>query len=254
MERTFDELAAAKQEAERASRARGEFLANMTHELRSPLNAVMGFADMLRAETFGPLGDERYRGYADDIYHGGTHLLRVINDLLDFSKAEASKLQLHCELLEAKPLVEDVLKLVREQALRGRVELRIDDLSSLPVINGDELRLRQVLLNLLSNAVKFTPAGGTVTVSGRVDSSGDVIVSVADTGIGMSEQDLKVALEPFGQVEGNYARKFQGTGLGLPIAKHLVELHGGTLVLTSKPNIGTEAMILLPAERLDKAA
>jgi signal transduction histidine kinase len=254
LETTFAELSRVTKEVERASQAKGEFLANMSHELRTPLNAVIGFAEILRGEMFGPLGNERYRGYADDIYHGGAHLMRVINDLLDFSKAEASKLKLNCELLELKSLVNAVLTLVREQAIRGCVELRVDDLALLPIINGDELRLRQVLLNLLSNAVKFTPAGGTVTVSGRIDAAGDLVFAVADTGIGMSEADLAVALEPFGQAENSYARKFQGTGLGLPLAKRLIELHGGRLVLTSKPGSGTEAAMVLPAERLAVAA
>jgi signal transduction histidine kinase len=254
LEATHRDLTAAKQEVERANHAKSEFLASMSHELRTPLNAVIGFAELMRSETLGPLGDERYRGYADDIYHGGAHLLLVINDLLDFSKAEANKIELRCEILDPKPLVNGVLRLVREQAHRGRVELRVDDLSVLPVINGDELRLRQILLNLLSNAVKFTPPGGVVTISGRRDSGGNLIISVVDTGIGMTEKDLEQAFEPFGQVDSAFARRFQGTGLGLPIAKRLIELHGGTLRLTSRIGSGTEAAIHLPADRLVTAA
>ena len=253
LEAAHRDLTAAKNEVERATRAKSEFLASMSHELRTPLNAVIGFAEVMRSETFGPLGDERYRDYVDDIYHGGAHLLRVINDLLDFSKAEANKIELRCELLDPKPLVTSVLKLVRDQAHRAQVEL-VDDLSVLPAINGDELRLRQILLNLLSNAIKVTKSGGVVTISGRRDAAGDLIISVVDTGIGMTEKDLERALEPFGQVDSAHARRLQGTGLGLPIAKRLIELHGGTLRLTSRVGSGTEAAIHFPANRLVTAA
>jgi signal transduction histidine kinase len=247
LEATQAQLRAARERAEHASRSKSEFLANMSHELRTPLNAVIGFTDVMRTESYGPIANERYKQYLDDISHSSTHLLRVISDLLDFSKIEAGKLEMYREDIAVDELVEGVVAMMRQEAERSRVALRLEKGTPQTILSADPHRLRQVLLNLLSNAIKFTPAAGEVQACTVMQPDGDVSIVVTDTGIGMAEADIEHALEPFGQVEQGLARKYQGTGLGLPLAKRLAELQGATLEIASAPQKGTTVVVTFPA-------
>ena len=243
------DLRRAKDEAEMASRSKTEFLANMSHELRTPLNAIIGFSDILMGQIFGPLGDRRYNDYARDIRDSGLHLLNLINDVLDVSKVEFGKVELAEEPVDIAAVVESCTRLMRDRADSAGV-LMVQALPrGLPQIKGDSRRLKQILLNLLSNAVKFTPSGGRVTV--RASSAADGFrIAVEDTGIGIAKEDLATALRPFGQIDSRLARKYQGTGLGLPLAHSMAELHGGRLELDSLPGHGTTAVIWLPPTRV----
>jgi len=245
-------LEAARDSAEAASRAKSEFLASMSHELRTPLNAIIGFSEIMSGEMFGPLGRPAYKDYAEDILHSGTHLLRIVNDILDVSKAEAGMLNLADDVVDLGQVVEDCLRLVRARAEQKTVAIETD-LPDAPLrVSGDRLRLKQILLNLLSNAVKFTPAG-SVRVTLRAAEAQGVILQVADTGIGVAERDLARVMEPFTQVESSLSRSHEGTGLGLPLSRVLVELHGGELSLDSVLGEGTVATVRLPAGRWVKA-
>ncbi len=243
------DLRRAKDEAELASRTKTEFLANMSHELRTPLNAIIGFSDILTSQIFGPLGDPRYVEYSGDIRDSGYHLLQLINDVLDVSKIEFGKVELTEETVDLPAIVESSLRLMRDRADAAGVKLSQFLAPLLPAIQADSRRLKQVLLNLLSNSVKFTPAGGRVVV--RVEAGPEGCrIDVEDTGIGIAPDDLDEALRPFGQIDSRLARKYEGTGLGLPLSKALVELHGGKLELVSAPGKGTTATVWLPASRL----
>ncbi len=245
-----EELRLARDEARLANAAKSNFLAIMSHELRTPLNAIIGFADIIKKELFGPLGDAKYREYILDIEQNAEHLLSLVNDILDLSKIEAGRLELDEDDVDICESVEACLRLVREHAMSGRVALAVDMPADLPRLVADRRAIRQVLLNLLSNAVKFTAEGGSVTVSARLASGQGMILTVADTGIGIAEADIETAMAPFGQVDSSHARKAEGTGLGLPLVKQLVELHGGTLELESQPGAGTEVRVILPSERV----
>jgi signal transduction histidine kinase len=242
-------LRRAKDEAEIASRSKTEFLANMSHELRTPLNAVIGFSDILIGQIFGPLGDSRYRDYARDIRDSGQHLLNLINDVLDVSKVEFGKVELLEETVDVMGVVESCIRLMRERAETAGIRLYQELPRSLPQMQADSRRLKQILLNLLSNAVKFTPPGGRVTIRASEGADGLRLV-VEDSGIGIAADDLEKALRPFGQIDSRLARKYQGTGLGLPLARSMTELHGGKLVLESTPGRGTTATVWLPASRI----
>jgi two-component system cell cycle sensor histidine kinase PleC len=242
---------AEKIRAEGASQAKSEFLANMSHELRTPLNAINGFSEIMSGEMYGPLGDTRYRDYARDILSSGQHLLALINDILDMSKIEAGKLTLRFEPVCVEEIAEDALRLVRNRAEAAGLNL-ILDFVDLPDVEADHRAVKQVLLNLLSNAIKFTPRGGRVTVRGerRDDQLGErVRISVQDTGIGISPQDLERLAKPFEQVESQHSKTTQGTGLGLALTKSLVEMHGGLLDLKSAPGQGTVASFALPVRQ-----
>jgi signal transduction histidine kinase len=246
-------LTAAKEKAEFADRTKSEFLANMSHELRTPLNAVIGFSEILRDAIIGPL-DIRYRSYAADIHGAGRHLLDVINDILDLSKIEVGRLDLRDEAVSIAESVDACHRVLAAKADAAGVLLVFDLPSSLPSVRADAVRLKQIMLNLLSNAVKFTPAGGRVTLFAAADTSG-IVIAIRDTGIGMKAADIPIALEPFRQVDGALSRRYEGTGLGLPLAKRLAELHGGRLEIESAPNRGTTVRVHLPAERvIDQAA
>jgi PAS domain S-box-containing protein len=243
------ELIESKEAAEFANRTKTDFLANMSHELRTPLNAIIGFAEVIKDEMFGPIGLTKYAEYAKDIFTSGRHLLDLINDILDLSKVEAGKLELHEEDVTLRTIVEECRTLILNRAEKAHVELITEIEPRLPKLRCDERALRQILLNFLSNAVKFTPARGTVTARVRRVADG-IALSVIDTGIGMSADDIKVALSTFGQVDSKLSRQHQGTGLGLPISKSLVELHGGTLTVESVPNKGTTMTATFPASRI----
>jgi two-component system, cell cycle sensor histidine kinase PleC len=238
----------AQRNAEAASRSKSEFLANMSHELRTPLNAVIGFTDIMRKGVFGPIGNARYQEYLGDINNSGAHLLRMINDLLDFSSIEAGKLKLSFEWTELNELVAGVTSMVRLQGEENQVDIKLDIEVPKLWLWVDEHRLRQILLNLLSNAIKFTPTAGRVSISSSISCDHMLSICVSDTGIGMSQDEIATALEPFGQVKRGQGRKHQGTGLGLPIAKTLTELLSGKLTVKSDVGRGTTVTLLFPAE------
>lgn len=237
----------ARARAEAMTQAKSRFLANMSHELRTPLNAVIGFSEIIETAMLGPI-QQRYREYARDIRAAGAHLLEVVNDILDLSRAEANALKIGREPLDVAAIVHDVDRIVRDQAERAKVtfDTRLDP--KLPTVIGDRTRLRQILINLVSNALKFTPPGGSVTVSVRNVAEG-MVIEVSDTGIGMAEEDIPAALRPFEQLDNSVARKYDGAGLGLPLTKHLVELLGGRFSITSVVNQGTTVAIELECER-----
>jgi signal transduction histidine kinase len=246
---TVGELERARVAAEASSRVKSQFLANMSHELRTPLNAIIGFSEMIRDAIMGPVAT-RYREYAHDIHSCGRLLLGVISDVLDLSKVEVGRLDLHDEQVDLAKVVGDCHRLISERVKTGRLELAIDLPSDLPMLLGDELRLKQIVLNLLSNSVKFTPAGGRVTLSAAVAPDGSLALAVSDTGIGMKAEEIPIALEPFRQIDSVHTRRYEGTGLGLPLARTLVELHGGTLHIDSIPGRGTTVTVTFPPERL----
>ena len=244
------ELIRAKEEAETANRAKSSFLANMSHELRTPLNAIIGFSEVLHSQIFGPDAGQRYREYATYINASGQHLLRLVNDVLDLSKLAAGQLELAESVVDLGALLGDCIGLVLPQARQKNLTIATNLAPELPPVMAGELRLKQVLLNLLSNAVKFSREGGVISVMARLTEAGDLAVTVADRGIGMKPQDIPIALEPFRQVDNTLARAYEGTGLGLPLAKMLIEKHGGSLTLDSAAGVGTTVTVTLPKERL----
>ena len=243
------DLIASREAAERANRVKSDFLASMSHELRTPLNAIIGFSEMISAEMLGDL-NPRYAQYARDIHRSGQLLLELINDVLDLSKLEAGKASLNETKLDLVDLVRNCLALVRTQAEEKNLVVTEELPKELPSVRADARALKQVLLNLLSNAIKFTPPGGRVSAGARFDPSLGIMLFVADTGIGMSAEEVKVAMEPFGQIDSMLAREHPGTGLGLPISAALVKLHGGEIRIDSIPGEGTRLTATLPLERV----
>ncbi len=237
----------AKIRAEAANHAKSEFLANMSHELRTPLNAINGFSEIMSAEMFGPLGHARYKEYAGDILNSGQHLLSLINDILDMSKIEAGKMTLRFEPMAVGEVVDDAMRLVRQRAEKAGLKLRTQ-LPALPEIEADYRAVKQVLLNLLTNAIKFTPQGGTITVSAALTES-SVHITVTDTGVGIAAKDLDRLARPFEQIENQFAKTKEGTGLGLALTKSLTEMHGGRMEVDSKPGEGTRVEIILPVKQ-----
>ena len=244
------QLYEAKESAEIANRTKSEFLATMSHELRTPLNAVIGFSEVMAQELFGALGHRQYQEYVRDIADSGYHLLNIINDILDVSKAEAGMIELFEEEVEVPALVDSALRLVRSRAEVNEVRLVTDLPDEAPRIRADQRRLKQVLLNLLSNAVKFTNAGGQVKVEVRVAADRGLVLRVADTGVGIEHQDLERVMEPFIQADSGFNRRHEGTGLGLPLTRALIERHGGRMTIDSEPGVGTTVTMTLPPDRV----
>ena len=253
LKRREEALRAAREVAELANRSKSEFLANMSHELRTPLNAIIGFSEVILNQMFGPIANPQYEEYIRDIHESGTHLFELINDILDVSKAEAGKLELHESTISMADVVARCMRLVAERAQRAQVTIEIDVAEDLPKLVADERKLKQIVINILSNAVKFTPEGGAIEVSAAVDVDGCMRFVVKDTGIGIAPEDIETVMAPFGQVDSRLARRYEGTGLGLPLTKSLVKLHGGDLAVESEVDAGTTIIIRLPAERLQTA-
>ncbi len=240
-----ENLRAAKQDAEAANAAKTRFLANMSHELRTPLNAIIGFSEIISGQIFGEVGNARYLGYSGDILRSGRHLLDVINSVLDLSKSEAGKMSLNIRDIDMREILKDCAVMVGEQAAEAGLGFAMRGIDAEIPLKGDPAKLRQIFLNLLSNAVKFTPEGGFIWVEAQADSAG-VTVTVGDSGIGMSPDDIAVALTPFGQVDNRLERRYEGTGLGLPLTKAFIELHGGRLSFESARGAGTRVTATFP--------
>ena len=246
------ELAAALAKAESANRSKSEFLASMSHELRTPLNAVLGFSEAMQQGIGGPLSD-RQKEYVGHIHQSGSHLLGIISEILDLSKIEAGQVALQEQAVDAAELVEACVLMVRERVDARKLHLEMAVAPDMPQLNADPLRLKQILINLLSNAIKFTDEG-TVTIGADFHPRTGFEFIVSDTGIGMTQDEMEVALQPFGQVESAFSRNHEGTGLGLPITRHLAVLHGGDIFLSSTPALGTRVSVTLPAGRALPAA
>ena len=250
--RLFREIEDKRRELEAANRHKSEFLANMSHELRTPLNAVIGFSEVLGERMFGDLNDKQAE-YVNDIHDSGRHLLSLINDILDLSKIEAGAMELDVSRFALVPALDNAVSLVKERAGRRGISLQERLEEGLGEIEGDERKLKQILLNLLSNAIKFTAEGGTVTLEASRD-DGAVTIAVRDTGVGISEEDQAVIFEEFRQVGADYARKVEGTGLGLTLTKRFVEMHGGTISVESEPGAGSTFHVRLPLRPAEAAA
>jgi len=236
-------------QAQASDRAKTKFLANMSHELRTPLNAIIGFSEVIKLDAQQP--KERYPEYAQYIHDAAIHLLELINGILDLARIEAGKVELEEETVSISDLIFSAVTTVRPLADKRLVAVDCRHLRTDALVRIDQTKFKQVLLNLLSNAVKFTQASGRVIVDCKHDKSGNLLIIVKDTGVGIPREQLEKVLEPFEQVEDHLTRRNEGTGLGLPIAKALIELHGGKLRLDSELNVGTTAEIRLPRERIE---
>ncbi len=247
MAKQIQRVEASEQAAVLASQAKSEFLANMSHELRTPLNAIIGFSEMINSGYFGPL-NAKQKERIHDINLCGSHLLQLITDILEFSKGDAGKLELVEERMSVSEIVEETARIMHDKIKSKRINLVIDTSPALPHLLGDKRKIRQILINLVSNSVKFTPEGGTVKISLRLDAQHNMLMTVSDTGIGISEADIPVALAVFGQV--HRSQSHEGTGLGLPLCKMFAELHGGKLSIGSTIGQGTTVRITFPSERV----
>lgn len=241
-------LEESRRRAEEANKVKSEFLATMSHELRTPLNAVIGFSEIMKDEVFGPI-DPQYREYSESIHTSGRHLLDLINDVLDLSKIEAGRIELAEAETDIPELVGTCVRLLSERMQSAGLQCKVTVQKNLPTMMLDERRVKQVLLNLMSNAVKFTPPGGAISISASRAAQGGIEMSVRDTGVGMSAEEIPRALSKFGQIDGELTRQHDGTGLGLPIAKSLMEMHGGAFTIESEKGKGTEIRLWLPPER-----
>ncbi|MBT3991012.1 MAG: PAS domain-containing protein [Rhodospirillaceae bacterium] len=244
------ELKEALLEAEFANRTKTEFLANMSHELRTPLNAIIGFSETLNQGVFGPLSNIKQQEYVKDIHESGIHLLDLINEILDVSAIEAGKLELNEAQVDLKKIILAAIRLIKARAEEDGLVLQFQVDGQAPVVDGDERRLKQIFVNLLSNAVKFTEKEGAVSVEVQRNDDGSIAISVADNGIGMSPEDIEKAMEKFGQIRRNKGVEIEGTGLGLPLVRGLVEAHGGKLSIESALDKGTTVTVVIPRERV----
>jgi signal transduction histidine kinase len=237
---------AAKIDAEGANRAKSEFLANMSHELRTPLNAIMGFSEVIGNPALIKNDVSQLNEYATYIHDSASHLLALINDILDISKIEYGKMELRPEVVDIDELISSCLILVKERAQKSRLTIEKDICEDAPLVFADAIKVKQIITNLLSNAVKFTPEDGKIKISVRLTELNEICVAVRDTGIGMDDDEIDTALEPFGQVDSSLTRKFEGSGLGLPLSRALADLHSARMQISSEPNVGTEVAIYFP--------
>jgi two-component system, cell cycle sensor histidine kinase PleC len=252
--RTRDAERTAKLESQLAKKIKSEFISNMSHELRTPLNSVLGFSKLLSEHENRKLSDDDIVEYASLVQDAATHLLTVINNILDISKLHSGSFILDPSDVHIADSLDDCLMHYARQINDAGLNLVCNIADDLPVLQGDEQKLRQTFTNLIGNAVKFTPSGGTIRIDAACAPNGDIVVSIADTGVGMSEEEIRVALAPFGQVDASRSRWREGSGLGLPIAKALVELHGGDIVIKSTKGQGTEVFVTLPPTQEDPHA
>ncbi|WP_082113916.1 sensor histidine kinase [Kiloniella litopenaei] len=243
-------LGALRRRAEAASQSKDNFLASMSHELRTPLNAIIGFSDMMKMQAFGPLGNDKYLEYSQDIQRSGAHLLDIINDILDVSAIESGTFKINEEEFILSTAVNEALHMVQLQAKEQNVGLENVATSTHLVVFADERLIRQIILNLLVNAVKFTPKGGTICISDKLMQDGEYRLDITDTGVGMDEEGVETALTPFGMIRSAYNDNTKGTGLGLPLAKRMMEMHNGTIEIVSEPGQGTSVTLIFPSERV----
>jgi two-component system, cell cycle sensor histidine kinase PleC len=241
----------AKDQADTANHAKSTFLANMSHELRTPLNAIIGFSELMMKETFGPIGQPKYQEYLGDIHFSARHLLEIINEVLDMSKIEAGRVELEVEEVDVPGVIESVIRIMTSRAFSSDITLKTKIQEGMPKLLADARLLRQILINLISNAVKFSAKGGLINIQTRQLKDGDIELMVQDFGIGIPKDKIREAMEPFGQITDNAhaAQTHQGTGLGLPLARAMTELHGGTLRVVSDTNQGTTVYVTLPMRR-----
>jgi signal transduction histidine kinase len=253
--RVENALLAAKGEAELASRSKSEFLANMSHELRTPLNAIIGFSEMISGEMLGPMNNPKYQDYGKHILSSGNHLLGLISDVLDVTKIETGDANFISEDVDLREVVQTAEVMISDRAAAGGVKIiqNMPATSSLPFL-GDRRRLIQIFVNVLSNSVKFTGRDGTVTLAAEGDMKGGYIVTVSDTGIGISAENIPKAFERFGRISDRQTRGIEGIGLGLPLTKALVELHGGSIEIESEPRIGTTVTLWFPMKPIARTA
>jgi two-component system cell cycle sensor histidine kinase PleC len=243
------EAGKARDDAEAANHAKTQFLAMMSHELRTALNAILGFSEIIRSEALGPVGFDEYRIYAADIYTSGAHLLSVINDLLDLAKVESGMVDLRDELVDPASIVDETVRIVSKTEAARNIRILSQPDADTPNFRGDKRRMRQILLSLATNAAKFTPADGTVCVRAYQSADGGVVMETSDTGIGIPADDLERVMQPFVQLDNQLTREYHGTGLGLPLCKQLAELHGGSFEIESAVNEGTTVRVTMPPSR-----